>query len=310
MKLWQIIKKAGQLMTLILIILLAGDIKCFPAFAAEITTFTARAPESDSDQRKDYENALLELALEKTREKWGDYRLIYAPRMNWKRTFHSMASGKFENPMFNTSANDELCSKFSYVNFPTDLGIVGYRVFFTSPEINKRTAGVKKFEDLVKFSIGQMVGWVDIPILRHAGFKVVEAPEYESLFMMTSHNRFDLFSRGINEIKKEKTAHRHLKNLIVEEHLALYYPLPRFFFTTKGNVKAVQRVTEGLRAAYADGSLHDLWERHYKDSINFVHFSNRKLFRIENPYIQNIEKTYEKYLYKMPEMRKEAQRTD
>ncbi len=272
-----------------------------PAYCAETTTFTARAPESSTDQRKDYENALLRLALEKTRKKWGEFRIVYTPTMNWKRTFHNMEIGKYENPMFNTSAADDLCARFSYVNFPTDLGIVGYRVFFTSPEVNRRTKQVRTFEDLLKFSIGQMIGWKDIPILQHAGFKVVEAPFYESLFLMTPHHRFDLFSRGINEVKKEFNAHRHIKNLVLEENLALYYPLPRFFFTTKGNDDAVKRVSEGLKLAYEDGSLLDLWKNYYQESIDFVQLKKRKRFRIENPYITTVDKGYEKYFFRISE---------
>jgi len=272
--------------------------------AESVTIFTLRAPESDKDRRKDYDNALLKLALEKTRPEWGDYRVVMSPRMTLKRALIDIEQGAFVNPMFKTSASNELCERFGFVNFPVDLGIVGYRVCFASPQVSLRTAAVKTLDDFKRFSIGQGAGWQDIEILRKAGFSVIEAPHYQTLFLMTAKNRFDLFSRGINEIRDEYQANRNVERLEIEPHLALYYPLPRFFFTTKGNDRAIERVTLGLKKAYRDGSLMELWKEYYQESIDFSRIRERTLFRIDNPIIDRINPSYKQYIYQLDQPEK------
>ena len=287
------------LIRILCLLLAVGAIWHDISYAREVTIFTLRAPENEKDKRKEYDNALLKLALEKTRNTWGDYRLLMSPQMTLKRAFSGIERGKFVNPMFKTSASNELCEKYGYVNFPVDLGIVGYRVSFTSQEVNKRTKNVRTLEELIKFTIGQGAGWEDIKILRQAGFTVIEAPRYKLLFSMTARHRFDLFSRGINEIKAEYEANKDIPGLMIEEHLALYYPLPRFYFTNKKNKDAIKRVRQGLEKAYADGSLLKLWKKYYRESIDFSNIKERRLFRIENPIIDRIDKSYEKFIYEM-----------
>ncbi len=40
----------------------------------------------------------------------------------------------------------------------------------------------------------------------------------------------------------------------MDENVALYYPLPRVFFTHNSNRQAIARVQQGLKAAWRDGS--------------------------------------------------------
>ena len=82
-----------------------------------------------------------------------------------------------------------------------------------------------------------------------------------------------------------------------DDSIALYYPLPRFFFTKKSNVTAIKRVEEGLVTAYNDGSFQKLWKEYYQSSVDFVNLQKRTLFRISNPFLGGIDKSYEKYIY-------------
>ena len=165
------------------------------------TVFTYRSPESENDSRYDYDNALLKLALDKTIETHGEYILKASPIMNYARMLKSLEEGTFENPMFKKSATNELTQMLDYVNFPVDLGIVGYRVFFVSPEIINEFENEETLSGIKKYSIIQGNGWSDVQILRNTGFTVTEVPKYESLFFMISGNRADLLPRGINEVK-------------------------------------------------------------------------------------------------------------
>lgn len=273
---------------------------CAPAWA-ETMTITYCPPESETDTRHEYDNALLKLALEKTKATWGDYELVASDSMNTARLIKMLKRGTLKNPMFKLSAETELCNSLGYVPFPVDLGIVGYRVFFTAAGKLGKLEAVSSLADLKRFSVGQGDGWADVDILSQAGFAVHTSPSYEALFqMVVAGNRFDLFPRGVNEIKGEFEAHRDIANLAVERKLVLYYPLPRFFFTNQhGSEQALKRVSEGLAAAYDDGSLQELWEKHYKESVDYVDLNSRKVFTIDNPLLKGVDNSYDKYMYKI-----------
>jgi len=256
---------------------------------------TYRSPESSLDHRYDYDNAALKLALEKTKKKWGDYRLVPSPKMNFSRAISMLKAEELINPMFKHSASNALCGDLGYAPFPVDLGIVSYRVFFVSKLVDRKLHTVTSLENLRGFSIGQGYGWLDVGILSNAGFNVIVIPSYESLFTMVARGRFDLLSRGVNEVKGEFEAHQFLPNFVLHRHVGLYYPLPRFFFTNKTSNKAAQRVYEGLVAAYEDGSLMELWERKYRPSLDFTGFREITFFHIENPYLNLIDSGYKRF---------------
>lgn len=268
-----------------------------PMFAQ--TVFTYRAPESDMDTRYDYDRELLQLALDKTVDDFGQYKLVASPRMNFVRAMEVLKTDQLQNAMFKFSATDDLAKDYDYVAFPVDLGIVGYRVNFVSPQTEAKLASVNTIDGLLKYSVGQGYGWGDVEILEKAGFKVQTVSSYESLFKMVAANRFDLFPRGANEIMQEYPDRKSNKNLIIDDKICIFYPLPRFFFTTKGNTEAAKRVQAGLKKAYEDGSYQELWNKYFKANIEYVHLNNRKIFKLDNPFINTIDPAvYEPYFYK------------
>ena len=260
-------------------------------------TITYRAPESDQDRRYDYDTSVLRLSLEKTRSQYGDYKMVPSKIMNYSRTHVVLKHNLHENFFAKLSYEDRLVQQeeLAFVPFPIDLGIVGYRVFFISSKISRRLTGIKTVKALRELSIGQGNGWADIPILKAAGFNVIEVPSYESLFKMVAVNRFDLLSRGANELMDEYEAHKMIPGFTYDKTLCLAYPFPRFFFTDKSNTKAATRIAEGLLIAWADGPLRTLWENHYRKSIEFVNFQKRTLLRIPNPYISTLDFDFSQY---------------
>jgi hypothetical protein len=271
-----------------------------PLSYAQETVFTYRTPESDNDTRYDYDYESLQLALEKTKAQWGPFRLVPSPKMNIARAIEYLNDNRLENPMFKLSACTKLCTKNAYVPFPLDLGIASYRLFFVSKSMDRKLSTIHSLEGLRKLSIGQGHGWLDIDILNSGGFTVVPIPTYESLFSMVAEGRFDLFSRGINEVKQEYHSHKSTKNLTLNRDVGLYYPLPRFFFTNKRNGKAAKRVYEGLEIAYHDGSLIKLWKKHYSPSLNFARIESTKFFQIRNHFLAGIPDTYKQFMLPNP----------
>lgn len=269
----------------------------FTSNAFSKTVYRYQDLQNNEDTRKKYELKVLELALEKTVAKYGEYELIAAPKMNLARAIITLKSNKLENFIVKMSVTKELLDELSYAEFPVDRGIVGYRVSFVSPKASSKLAKVKNLEELKKFNFVQGFGWLDTKILEYHNLKVKTISRYESIFNLVALNRVDLFPRGVNEVFEEYKANKAIPNLLVDKHILLYYALPRFFFMHKSNEKTIQRIEEGLQSAYFDGSLDKLFKKYYQPSIDFVNLKSRLLINIENPFLKGVDISYEKYIY-------------
>lgn len=102
----------------------------------KILTITHQTKQSKNDKCFEYDNELLKLALEKTKTKYGPYRLVPLDvKANFKRIEAIALEGKVQNLFYKTSVTQERIKKLGYVDFPVDLGIVGYRVGFINKKI-------------------------------------------------------------------------------------------------------------------------------------------------------------------------------
>lgn len=287
----------GRIMQKILLALLL--MLCFHSSAHAEMIFTYRSPEHEGDTRYHYDNSLLKLALDLTVEEFGPYKLEPSPVMNFTRAIKMAESGAYPNFMLKLSYEERLKDTLDFVPVDIDRGIVGYRVFFVSQKNKEKIAGITTHEELKKLKIIQGQGWSDVPLLRAAGFdNVIELASYESLFPYVAEGRADILPRGANELMGEYNAHKNIEGLTYDEKLILYYPLPRFFYTTKGNDAAIARVNLGLQKAMKDGSFLKLWKKEYQTSIDFLKMKDRKIFKIPNSNLGGLgDDDYEKYSY-------------
>jgi len=247
-----------------------------------------------------YEHALLVLSLEKSKEKYGDYRLEPIEQViTQSRAVEFMRSKRFKNYIRTLGYNQELEKKhqLTYVKFPAYLGLLGYRTCLLSEKIKERFAAVKTIQQLQTFSHGVGVGWADAEILRANNFDVQEIANFSSLSRMAAANRIDLFCRGASEILGEYEELTGLSELAYDRAIAIYYPIPHFFYTHKSNRELVARVNYGIHRAHADGSLMALWKMHFGNSIEFAKLSQRRLFVFDSPLVKNIDFNYEDYIY-------------
>lgn len=194
----------------------------------------------------DYYVDLLKLAMEKTRTQYGDYRFEGVPSdASTLRALSDVVQNTYPNLVLEMGYEDKLTDTgdLTYINFPVDGGIVGYRVCYVNPAIQKEITATTTLNDLRKYTIGQGVGWADTAIFRHNGFRVIEVDRFPALFRMVAAGRIDLFCRGANQIiedsyelkaLEDSLKTKSLTKLIVDKTFAFVYPLPRFFtFTAK-----------------------------------------------------------------------------
>lgn len=261
--------------------------------------FTHRVPEAYLSSTPSYEVSVLKLALDKTLKEYGPYELKPAPQISMSRNIQSIKANTFPNYFASLGYNENYdhSGEVTYIRFPVDLGILSYRTCFAPKTMLEDIAKINTLDELRQLTIGQGRGWVDGPILKHNGFKVVEIESYPILFKMVAAHRFDLFCRGANEIKEEYDRWGSIEGLGYDRHLLIYYPMPIFFYTNSHNKEAIARVNKGLHKAYADGSLLTLWKVHHKASVDFAELGKRKVFRLENPLTTSIDFDFASYFY-------------
>lgn len=278
---------------------------CLPLHIANAeTVITLRAPETAADKRKDYPNATVKLALDKTQAKYGSYTLKYTAQMNTQRLLAAARANVLPNLLIQSVYDDAIFAKdgLTFIDIPFDLGITSYRICFINPTLQDELKSIKHIEHLKRFSIAQGMGWPDTKILRHNGFKVIESNSYDGLFKMIPARRADLFCRGINELKNEYNHYDNLGGLSYDKSFALFYPLPRYFYLNEANRELKARIEEGLKIAYKDGSLKRLLFEFYADDIKFSTIPQRHLFQLENPSLKGLDPKYKDYLLKQKDL--------
>jgi len=259
---------------------------------------THKLPELNSEERVLHEVEVLKLALDKTTAEFGPYELRGIPPMNRARTLVALSHNVYPNLILQMSYEDELAEqeKLAYIPFPLDRGALSYRICFVRDALQATTRNITRIDQLKDYHFGVGIGWADGKILRYNGLQVIESGTVISLFRMTKAGRIDFFCRGPIELRYEQQDLNSLE-LKSNTQLALYYPLPKFFFAHKDNQAALNRVQQGLEIAYKDGSFDQLWRKRHIDAIEHTHLKQRNIIKLENPLIQHLPHDYETYLY-------------
>ena len=235
------------------------------------------------DLRFELEIKLLELALQETINTDGEFALRPTnEKVTQGRGLKLLEQGKIDVVFLPTSKKRE--QRFLPIKIPLLRGILGYRIFLIHKDSINDFDEISTFEQLrKKYIAGFGTHWADRDILEDNDIRVMESPNYESLFNMLELKRFDYFPRGITEVWREleEFGTKH-PNLIVEKQIALYYPYSVYYFVNKSNVKLAGRIERGLKVLLKNGSFKKLFFKYYAPYIKQANLENRKLFRIKN----------------------------
>jgi len=276
----------GSLRGLVFALLFSSVVATAQTSPSTAMAYIYPPPESGADQRLSFYWDLLRSALQVTSPKWGPYVLTTASDgMNADRSQILLSRSDTISLLVRTTSMERERVLLP-LRIPLDKGLTGYRLFLIQKPTQDRLNKVRTLEDLKAFSIGQGAHWVDAEILRSAGLTVEPGSNYPSLFKMLAVGRFDLFSRGVNEISKEFTeGHASNGDLAIEKNLMLYYPLPRYFFfaRTQEGEKLSQRVDEGLRMLMKSGEYERQYQVFKRQILADLKLSGRRVFKIANP---------------------------
>jgi hypothetical protein len=76
------------------------------------------------------------------------------------------------------------------VKEPIYRGLLGLRLLFILA-LNEKFRKIKSLKDLKPYVAGHNVHWSDFGVFDNNGLKVVSSTNYEALFEMLKHDRFD-----------------------------------------------------------------------------------------------------------------------
>jgi len=103
---------------------------------------------------------------------------------------------------------------------------------------------------------------------------------------MLSSKRFDAFPRGVHEAYKElKNRQFEHSELAIEQNICIYYPLPKFLYTSKNSILLHERISKGLNMMLEDGSFDKIWKEYNYDYVLNAKLNSRKIFKLENPFL-------------------------
>jgi hypothetical protein len=254
------------------------------AMATEPLVVTLRERESNRDQRSNYFSEAIRLALDKTVPNYGPYRLQRTPPMNKERALLSAQQRLYPHMVVTAAPGEVKGLKLVPVPIAADLGVTGYRVCFVAADRRLAVEQAQTLDQLRQFRFLQGKGWADAEILRANGFQVEEVSGYDSLFAMVTKGRVDLLCRSLLEVHDEWRAQAQagMPGLALDASFLLVYDLPLLFYLHPADKQLLQRLTNGLRRAWMDGSLQALLMKHLQPALAVAALERRRVFHLSS----------------------------
>jgi hypothetical protein len=257
-----------------------------PAKADPVMTYVHNRSQSAFSDADEYLWSVLDVALQRTRSDYGDYRLLSAMPMPTDRRVYAVANGLEGVNVGVFSANLGREEHLLPVRIPADLGILGYRVLLIDAKDQDRFSAVAKPADLAAFRFGLLPWWDDATIMRRVGYQVVAGASYEGLFQMLAAHRFDALSRSVGEVLAEYDGRKSMMpDLALEQHLLFHYPMPAYFWfrdDAEGRLRA-ERVKAGLTRMIADGTLKKMFDAEFGPVLARLDLTHRLVIELPNP---------------------------
>jgi len=242
-----------------------------------------------SDFKDQYFIELLTLALEKTKPKFGGYRLQpVAIDMPQERTSIMLERNEYIDLTWRMTTKD-LEQRLQAIYVPLLKGLVGYRIFIIRAGSQSLFNENMTLEQLKSLPVGQGYNWPDSDILKANQFNLVLGHSI-NLLNMLQKKRFDYFPRALYEPWLE------IKNndkFFVERNIALKYFSPMYFFVNKTNKRLAHRLNMGFMKLIDSGEFDRFFNNHEMISgvLTKVNLHQRKIFELPTPLIsENTEK--------------------
>lgn len=174
--------------------------------------------------------------------------------------------------------------KLITIRIPLHKGLQGYRLFAINKKDADTLAAVETLEQLKQLPTGSGLQWASTEALQTSGFRVITAEGLGSLYEMLRLGRIVTFGRGVFEIFNEIGDYdRGRGDLVVEQTLCLFVPLPVYFFVSPQYPELARQIENGLKLMIADGTFEAHFRKYHLEAVMRARLDQRKVFTIANP---------------------------
>ena len=256
---------------------------CVTFKASAIDVVTVNVGESPNDTRVIFKNELVRQALEITKDKYGEYKIVENPqRMNIARAFRELQKGENLSLTF-AHTRPEFEEKAFPIRVSLRQGIDSYRLLLVRKGEKARFKSVKTTEELKAFTVGLSPNWSTYKVMSKREFNIVDAPDYASMFRMLDLKRFDFIPRAINEIYDEIDLYEPVgEGLEIVDGIALYIPAASYMFVSRKQPRIFERLNSGLHAMNVNGDLSALTKKYYRESVLKAKLQDRIIISMDD----------------------------
>jgi len=261
-----------------LLLLLAGlpAATAAPPMVVTIPYMAREAP------HRDYADQLLALALKLSSDRYGPYRIVQQRDETVIRR-QLLELGKGSLSVAVAMPTPDWLDGALPVRVPILRGLASFRFFLGRQGEAPLYESIRTVDDLRALTIGQGPGWSTAKILEDNGFKVVYGGAHATLIPMLSSGRFQLLMRSVYEAEPELRAQRTIyPGLMVVDNFAVFTYMPMYFFVAKGQPLLAERLEYGLKQAYANGQLDQLFNRSFGDSLKLLKNRQTRFLSVTN----------------------------
>lgn len=220
-----------------------------------------------TEARKAHESAVIRLALEKSRDRYGPYQLsINTTQYSHPRAVRNLRDGVVAQVATAPELTYRLDTQEQpLITIPIPLlnGLLGSRKIIIRRDRVEDFAAVHTLEQLQQFNAGLGFDWLDRDYFNQAGLPFTRGADISQLLNMLVHGRFDYLPLGSMEAAPTLAASEHSEQLMILDELIIHYPFPVYVQVSRNHPTLAARLKLGLERAQEDGSLAQLFDQHY-----------------------------------------------
>jgi ABC-type amino acid transport substrate-binding protein len=249
-----------------------------------IDTVRILKPPVEKEKRTLHKEEVILRALQVTTPEFGSF-LIESVTVNMTpdRALQYIEEGKIINT-FIVPKNPEWEAFSTPIKIPIRLGLLSYRLLLIHRDKLPLFKEIKTFKQLSQLTAGLQADWITTEVFNALDMKVMEASNFEGLFLMLDKSRFDYIPRAIYEVYDELEIRQdNLDNVVVEPNIALYLPMFSYIYVSKNTPRLSRRLQLGLDKLLKSGEMKAILNKYYKEDIERANLQDRKIIEIPNP---------------------------
>lgn len=235
---------------------------------------------------EDYYLALMTAALKATESSHGAYQLVFTQEpLSSERKHELLVTGEKMNVDRLVGFPIQKGARVGLIRVPVPVlnGFMGYRILLIRKEDQSRFRSIKTLAELAQLLMGFGKGW-EGHVYKHNGFSVAEPLTMTSLLKMLAGKRYFFVPLSVIEIDDHyEIEGARVENLVPEQTLLIYMPLPVYFYVSPEYPVLAERLTAGLMHLKKNGQMDEIFKTHFGARLQRLKLSERTLIELSNP---------------------------